>query len=84
MHDIQSHYQLKILDRAIASIHAVTPPTSTTTQRPPVTVAATTPATPFSGSGAGNGDDDDIDSSGSGSGASDHDDWQLQQIQIIE
>ena len=47
----------------------MTPPISTTTQRPPVTMATTTPATPFSGSGVGDGDNEvDVDGSGSGSG----------------
>lgn len=64
----------------------MTPPISTTTQRPPVTVATTTPATPFSGSGAGDGDNE-VDVDGSGSGIIDQEDEELddwQQIQIIE
>ena len=63
--------------------YAVTTPNPTTTPRSPVTVATTTPATPFigsgSGSGSGDGDDDDEDD------LEDQDvtdDWQ--QIQIIE
>ena len=67
----------------------MTPPTPTTTQKPPDTMATTTPSTPIysSGSGSGSGDEEeDTDHSRSGSGATyqdlEHDDWQ--QIQIIE
>ena len=55
--------------------HAVTTPMPTTTPRSPVTMATTTPATPFIGSGSGSGDGDLEDDDGI-------DDWQ--QIQIIE